>query len=112
MSPSPFKARFAADSGACETWSGLHGSSTALALLAAAGRHDGPTLIVARSSHQAQLLARDLELLNAAYLAVRLFPDHETLPYDPFSPHPDIIASRLATLAGLVRRHRHERTAP
>ena len=101
MSPSPFKARFAADTGACVTWSGLHGSSTALALLAAAGRHDGPTLIVARSSHQAQFLARDLELLNAADLAVRLFPDHETLPYDPFSPHPDIIASRLATLAGL-----------
>ena len=101
MNASPFKARFAADRGACETWTGLHGSSAALALLAAAGRHDGPTLIVARSSHQAQLLARDLELLNSENLPIRLFPDHETLPYDPFSPHPDIIASRLTTLAGL-----------
>ncbi|MEJ2385038.1 MAG: transcription-repair coupling factor, partial [Xanthomonadales bacterium] len=101
MSVSPFKARFAAERGACETWSGLHGSSTALALLAAAGRFDGPTLVVTRSSHQAQLFARDLELLNTDGLAVRVFPDHETLPYDPFSPHPDIIANRLTTLAGL-----------
>ena len=101
MSISPFKARFAAARGASETWTGLHGSSTALALLAAAGRLNGPTVVIMRSSHQAQLLARDLELLNGDGLPLRVFPDHETLPYDPFSPHPDIIASRLTTLAGL-----------
>ena len=29
------------------------------------------------------------------------FPDRETLPYDPFSPHPDIVSERLRTLAAL-----------
>ncbi|WP_211777698.1 hypothetical protein, partial [Klebsiella sp. 28] len=45
--------------------------------------------------------------------------DWETLPYDSFSPHQDIISSRLATLYQLptmqrvlhVRRHQHHRAA-
>jgi transcription-repair coupling factor (superfamily II helicase) len=101
MSVSPFQARFAAAGGAVETWSGLHGSALAVAVLAAARADTGVQLIVTRSSHQAQLLARDLELLSIDNPAIRLFPDHETLPYDPFSPHPDIIAERLKTLSDL-----------
>jgi len=96
---SPFHARF---TGSVETWSGLHGSSLAVAIDAAAGAHDGLTFIITRSSHQAQLLARDLELLSVNKLPIQLFPDHETLPYDPFSPHPDIIAERLKTLSSLA----------
>jgi transcription-repair coupling factor (superfamily II helicase) len=68
----------------------------------AASQHDGISLVVTRSSHQAQMLARDLELLATTSLPVWLFPDHETLPYDPFSPHPDIVADRLKTLASLA----------
>ncbi|NNK36886.1 MAG: transcription-repair coupling factor, partial [Xanthomonadales bacterium] len=101
MSVSPFQARFASAGGAVETWSGLHGSALAVAILAAARADTGVQLIVTRSSHQAQLLARDLELLSVDSPAIRLFPDHETLPYDPFSPHPDIIAERLKTLSDL-----------
>jgi transcription-repair coupling factor (superfamily II helicase) len=99
MSQSPFKARF---TGSVQSWSGLHGSSLAVAINAAAGAHDGLTFIITRSSHQAQLLARDLELLAVNSLPIQLFPDHETLPYDPFSPHPDIIAERLKTLSSLA----------
>ena len=99
MSMSPFQARF---TGSVETWSGLHGSSLAVAIDTAAGAEDGLTLIITRSSHQAQLLARDLELLSVNKLPIQLFPDHETLPYDPFSPHPDIIAERLKTLSSLA----------
>ncbi len=103
MSPlSPFQARFNSDSGQVTSWSGLHGSSLALALLSAARAHRGITLVVARSSHQSQLLARDLQLLSVSPLPVLQFPDHETLPYDPFSPHPDIISQRLKTLASLA----------
>jgi len=99
VTQSPFKARF---TDSLESWSGLHGSSLAVAIDAAAGAHKGLTLIITRSSHQAQLLARDLELLSVNSLPVQLFPDHETLPYDPFSPHPDIIAERLKTLSSLA----------
>jgi transcription-repair coupling factor (superfamily II helicase) len=98
VSTSPFQARFG-DS--LESWSGLHGSSAALAIHAAAGSFSGVSVIVTRSSHQAQVLHRDLELLATSDLPVYLFPDHETLPYDPFSPHPDIISERLKTLSSL-----------
>ena len=96
---SPLGARFADGSSA---WTGLHGSSTALALLTAARAHDGIVLVVTRSTHQSHLLEQDLHLFNDGSLPVLHFPDHETLPYDPFSPHPDIIAERLATLSSLA----------
>jgi transcription-repair coupling factor (superfamily II helicase) len=103
---SPSKARFAESASAgestVENWTGLHGSSRALALLSAARAFRGITLVVTRSSHQAQLLTRDLELLSVSPLPVMQFPDHETLPYDPFSPHPDIVAERLKTLSALA----------
>ena len=102
MSISPHTARFNSESGEVTSWSGLHGSSLALALLSAARAHRGITLLVARSSHQSQLLAGDLKLLSVSPLPVLQFPDHETLPYDPFSPHPDIISQRLKTLASLA----------
>jgi transcription-repair coupling factor (superfamily II helicase) len=102
VSNSPFQARFG-DS--LESWSGLHGSSVALAVHAAATSFDGVTAILTRSSHQAQVLHRDLELLATTELPVYLFPDHETLPYDPFSPHPDIISERLKTLSSLSQLH-------
>ena len=98
----PRHARFPADGGPSLAWHGLHGSSAALAIQAAAAHHDGITLVVTRSTHQAHMLARDIELLATAALPLWLFPDHETLPYDPFSPHPDIIADRLKTLASLA----------
>ncbi len=88
---------------ASSTWTGLHGSSAALALLTAARAHDGVVLVVTRSSHQAQILETDIHLFSDADLPVFHFPDHETLPYDPFSPHADIIAERLSTLASLAR---------
>ena len=102
MKASPFQARFNSDSTQVTSWSGLHGSSLALAILSAARAHRGITLLVTRSSHQSQLLARDLQLLSVSSLPVLQFPDHETLPYDLFSPHPDIIAQRLKTLASLA----------
>ena len=99
-SKSPLKASF--DNGS-SNWSGLNGSSVALALLSAAQAHEGVALIVTRSSHQSQLLEQDLQLFSDGLLPVLHFPDHETLPYDPFSPHPDIIAERLSTLSSLTR---------
>jgi len=96
---SPLQARF--DDGS-SNWSGLHGSSIALALLSAARAHKNIVLVVTRSSHQSHLLEQDIRLFSDGKLPVLHFPDHETLPYDPFSPHPDIVAERLATLSSLA----------
>ena len=95
---SPLGAHFDND---FSNWSGLSGSSTALALLSAARNYDGIVLVVTRSSHQSHLLEQDVRLFSDGELPILHFPDHETLPYDPFSPHPDIIAERLATLSSL-----------
>jgi transcription-repair coupling factor (superfamily II helicase) len=96
---SPLRARF--ENGSAN-WTGLHGSSTALALLSAAHAFEGIVLVLTRSSHQSHLLEQDVSLFSDGTTPVLHFPDHETLPYDPFSPHPDIISERLSTLASLT----------
>ena len=53
--------------------------------------------IVTAEPADAQRLADELPFF-APGLRVSVFPDWETLPYDSFSPHPDLISERLATL--------------
>lgn len=75
-------------------------SALAWFLLQAARAHEGPLLAIARDNHQAHQLEGDLHTLlgGDADLPVLPFPDWETLPYDQFSPHPDIVSQRLAAL--------------
>ena len=79
------------------------GSALAVAIASAAAQHAAPLLVVARDNHAAHQLEADLHTLLGAdpALPVLNFPDWETLPYDRFSPHPDIVSQRLATLARL-----------
>ncbi|KRG68053.1 transcription-repair coupling factor [Pseudoxanthomonas dokdonensis] len=83
-------------------WWRAPASPSALAwfIARAADAHAGPLLVVARDNHDAHQLEADLHtLLGAdASLPVVPFPDWETLAYDQFSPHPDIISQRLAAL--------------
>ena len=82
-------------------WAGLHGSGRGLALARAAARHPGPLLVVTRDARTAQELQDEILFYqdgNATPYPVVTFPDWESLPYDRFSPHPDIISSRLLTL--------------
>jgi transcription-repair coupling factor (superfamily II helicase) len=51
---------------------------------------------------EAQRLAEELPLF-APELRVAVFPDWETLPYDTFSPHQDLVSERLATLWRLLQ---------
>ena len=75
-------------------------SALAWSIAGAAAAHAGPLLVVARDNHNAQQLESDLRTLigHDASLPVLPFPDWETLPYDRFSPHPDIVSQRLAGL--------------
>ena len=41
----------------------------------------------------------------APELRVAVFPDWETLPYDTFSPHQDLVSERLATLWRVYKQH-------
>ncbi|WP_058836538.1 transcription-repair coupling factor [Luteimonas abyssi] len=74
-------------------------SALAWALLRAADTHGRPLLVVARDNPHAHQLEADLHTLGAHLdVPVLVFPDWETLPYDQFSPHPEIVSQRLATL--------------
>ena len=56
-----------------------------------------PLVIITASAFEAQRLLEELPWF-APSLNVHMLPDWETLPYDHFSPHPDLISERLATL--------------
>jgi transcription-repair coupling factor (superfamily II helicase) len=59
-----------------------------------------PVLLLTADTASAYQLEQNLRFF-AAELPVRLLPDWETLPYDNFSPHEDIVSERLRTLSEL-----------
>src|SRR5688500_2552060 len=79
----------------------LAGSSDALAIarLAAEGR---PLAVISATALDAQRLVDEVRWF-APQLRVFLLPDWETLPYDNFSPHHDLVSERLATLYQIQR---------
>ncbi len=87
-------------------WGQLHGAGPALLIAAAAARYRGLVLAIAPDSQTALRLETELRVFGGAELEILAFPDWETLPYDGFSPHQDIISQRLATLYRLPQRRR------
>ncbi|MDH1703902.1 transcription-repair coupling factor [Comamonas terrigena] len=85
------------------------GSADALLLSRLAQRERAAgriTAIVTADAGDAQRLIDELAFF-APELRCALFPDWETLPYDTFSPHQDLISERLATL-WRIRSREHE----
>ena len=82
------------------------GSSDAM-LLARLGEREKsngkPMTVVTADAHDAQRLLEEIAFFAPA-LRCALFPDWETLPYDTFSPHQDLISERLATLWRISQR--------
>ena len=82
---------------------GLAGAAAGLLAARLAAHHDGPLLAVVSDPLVAQRLEEELRFYapKALHGAIHTFPDHETLPYDLFSPYQDIISDRLTVLARL-----------
>lgn len=77
----------------------LPGSALPLAIIDTAASHDGLSVLLCADTSSALKLEAELSYLALDHgLDVLLFPDWETLPYDNFSPHQDIISQRLETL--------------
>ena len=80
----------------------LHGAAEALVLARAAHqlKAEGKTLVVVvADAPAAQRLLSEISWFGKRdALRVHLLPDWETLPYDAFSPHQDLVSERLATL--------------
>ncbi|MFA7351004.1 MAG: transcription-repair coupling factor [Methylotenera sp.] len=68
-----------------------------LALKLKANKPSQPLVIISANAFDAQRLLEEIPYF-APSLSVHLLPDWETLPYDQFSPHPDLISERLTTL--------------
>lgn len=79
----------------------LYGSSDAYALALAAlalkARGQMLAVVVAQAS-DGQRLLDEIPWFGGKELRCHLLPDWETLPYDAFSPHQDLVSERLATL--------------
>jgi transcription-repair coupling factor (superfamily II helicase) len=84
-----------------KTWRAPDGAALALLLAEAARSSNRLVVAITRDTHEAHLLEADLATLAPAGSHVLHLPDWETLPYDLYSPHPDIISQRVATLARL-----------
>jgi transcription-repair coupling factor (superfamily II helicase) len=79
----------------------LVGSSDALALAQAALalKAQGRMLaVIVSGAGDGQRLKDELPWFGGGDLRCHLLPDWETLPYDAFSPHQDLVSERLATL--------------
>lgn len=74
----------------------LPGSALALAIAELADQYPGHTLLATPDPQSALKLQQELEQFTDQ--SVQLFPDWETLPYDNFSPHQEIISDRIARL--------------
>ncbi|WP_136417364.1 transcription-repair coupling factor [Herbaspirillum sp. ST 5-3] len=82
----------------------VHGSSDAFLLAQAASElksQQRMLAVVVASATDAQRLLAEIPWFGnkeGAELRCHMLPDWETLPYDAFSPHQDLVSERLATL--------------
>lgn len=76
-----------------------------LAVAEFAASQNRPVLMITDSTASAYRMEQELRFFDPQ-LSVHLLPDWETLPYDVFSPHQDIISERLRCLAELPQMRR------
>ncbi|WP_243448290.1 transcription-repair coupling factor [Candidatus Thiosymbion oneisti] len=96
---SPLAPPLPAKTGERLLWGRLYGSSRALAIAKAAEQAPGPVLAVVEDVQTTSRLQAELKFfLVGSELPVLGFPDWETLPYDQFSPLPELVSERLLTL--------------
>src|SRR6187551_1023965 len=90
-----------------QRWHQLYGSARSLAIAEAVESDTRPYLVIARDARELDQLRAELGFFLGQgkddTRAIHALPDWEVLPYDVFSPHPDIISERLAALAELPR---------
>jgi transcription-repair coupling factor (superfamily II helicase) len=90
-------------SGNRQIWKGLNGSALSLSISECAQQR--PLLVITADSSSAARTYHELKFFLHGNDSIRImqFPDWETLPYDHFSPHDDIISTRLQCLYQLTQ---------
>ncbi len=89
-------------------WANLTGASDSLAIAQLVKQPgQGQLLVIATDSQVARRLQREITFfLQESLLPCYVLPDGETLPYDYFSPHADLISERLSVLNHLLKVHK------
>ncbi len=87
--------------GALSHWGRLIGASVALLVAELAQKADRPVVIFAEDPRHADQLEAEIAFFAGPDLPVQHFVEWETLPWDSFSPHQDIISQRLRVLSAL-----------
>ncbi|MBT8122932.1 MAG: transcription-repair coupling factor, partial [Gammaproteobacteria bacterium] len=81
------------------SWHGLQGDSLALAVCNAVKQSSDLVVVVSANMQIAEQLRDQFMFFDSGNrTSASIFPDWETLPYDNFSPHQDIVSERLSTL--------------
>jgi len=78
---------------------GLLGSSGAWLLSGMLRKEKRPLLVIAADGRSAERCAADLAFYHGSSSDIFFFPHWEIRPYEPLTPHPEVEATRLATLA-------------
>ena len=96
---SPLSPEFINKPGMKSQWGKLYGSALTLAISNLAQQSAQFITLITSDMPSAQKLKYELSFfLKDSDLKILTLPDWETLAYDQFSPHQDIISERLATL--------------
>ncbi len=81
------------------TWCGFTGCADSLALATAIANENRLLIIITPDNQTALRIEHELAFFLQDSHPILHFPDWETLPYDVFSPLPEIVSERLKTLA-------------
>jgi transcription-repair coupling factor (superfamily II helicase) len=81
-------------------WGQLHGCAQDLLIANTANEYKGLIVLVTPDTHQAYTAEANIKFFSSLSQQqnIHIFPDWETLPYDVFSPHEDLISERLKAL--------------
>jgi transcription-repair coupling factor (superfamily II helicase) len=79
-------------------WHQLYGSAPALALAEAMRSDQRLYVVIVEGARELERLSAELRFFAGDKLSLLTFPDWEVLPYDLFSPLPDITSDRLRAL--------------
>ena len=79
----------------------LYGASASLVAAELSRTLDGPLVVIAHDPRHADRLEAEIRWFAGDDQPLTHFVEWETLPYDSFSPHQDIVSRRLEALAAL-----------
>lgn len=84
-----------------QQWAQLYGCARSMVISEAIKNHDGPVVVLTPDTSSAVTVLNESQFFHHSSCDFMSFPEWETLPYDIFSPHEDIISDRISALHAL-----------